>query len=283
VLGLTVSRRGCLIGAVALGACNAPTTPLANSQGLGIAIVLPNGGMARLSTFRLGETRIDQIARPVSVGVSKAGDYSPGSASPIFAQINAEAALAEYQKDHGEAAQALINCSFFERYDPVTELSFPIKRVGRLLTGGSSPYGPRPHPADPRYASVGLKALVWNDTTRKILNYDPTTGEPLKDPNFADGLVTYRYEDHPATILAGDPVGQYQLLGIRRDQTLLVLSITQGRMMEGAAVLRVNGAVGDILTLDGGPSTHLWTKTNGTVIATKSIALPHYLGFRSAT
>jgi hypothetical protein len=250
---------------------------------LGIAIVLPNGGMARLSTFAIGETRIDQIARPVSVGFSKAGDYYPGSASPIFAQINAEAVLADYQKAHGEAAQALINCSFFERYDPVTELSFPIKRAGRLLTGGSSPYGPRANPADPRYASVRLKALVWDDTTRKILDYDPTTGEPLKDPKFTDGLVTYKYEDHPATILAGDPVGQYQLLALKPDQTLLILTITQGRMEQGAAVLRTNGAEGDILTLDGGPSTHLWTKINGTVIATKSIALPHYLGFRSAT
>ena len=201
---------------------------------------------------------IDHIALQAAGQSSKVGDYYPASESPAFAQLNATDVLKDYQRAHGAATLALNNCSFFERYDPVTELSFPLKRAGVVITGGSIPYGPRSLPADPCYKNVILKALIWNENAIKIADYNQLTGKPLADVAFPDGLVTYRYQDHP----------------------LLVLTVTQGRMVEGAAVLKANGAIGDILTVDGGPSTHLWTRVTESVIATRSIALPHFLGFR---
>jgi hypothetical protein len=271
-----------LIGAGVLSACTPPEpSPFARIEGVGIGIFLPDAGAASLSIFPIKDVVIDQIALKSNVASNKQGDYYPDSPSPPFQQLNAEDVVKNYQNAHGDTIQSLINCSFFERYDAVTELSFPIKRAGAIVTGGSSPYGPRANPADKRYSKVVLRALVWNDTQVKITNYDHRIGSPLNDAAFFDGLVTYRYVDHPAYVLMGDLEGQYQMLGVRGDHTLLVLTITRGRMEDGADVLRTYGAEGDILTIDGGPSTHLWTKFQETVIATKSVALPHYLGFRS--
>ena len=183
----------------------------------------------------------------------------------------------------------MINCSFFERYDPATELSFPIKRDGKIITGGSSPYGPCANPADDRYKIVTLKALVWNERAIQIVDYDHKTGGILNNEAFPNGLVSYDYKDHPANILAGDPVGQYQLMGTfpTRDgglpDVLFVLTIVKGRMVEGAEILKRNGVAGTILTVDGGPSTHLWTTKHGAVMTTESKTLPHYLGFRART
>jgi hypothetical protein len=237
--------------------------------------------------FYLPKTAIDHIASEFVTPNPRLGEYYPASRSPAFTRIDAGAVLGQYRRRHGDKAQALINASFFERYDQATELSFPIKRAGQIITGGSSPYGPCEYPADDRYKNVTLKALVWNDHAIQIVDYDHKTGGVLNDPIFPDGLVTYDYKDHPANVLAGDPVGQYQLMGTftTRDgglpDCLFVLTIIQGRMVDGAAVLRRNGVAGTVLTVDGGPSTHLWTAKDDVVIAAASKTLPHFLGFRA--
>jgi hypothetical protein len=288
-----ITRRKAIGSLLATGACGAEPAPkLVSSStimsGQSRLVTLPNRGSARLSLFDVATTAIDHISGPIE-SADKTGDYYPASNSPAFKRLNAQTILSDYQKAHGQQAQALINCSFFERYDPITELSFPIKQAGRVITGGSSPYGPRANPADPRYKNVRLKALVWNDRTIQVVDYDHLTGGILNDPTFPDGLVTYDYKDHPANVLAGDPVGQYQLLGTfaTRDgglpDVLFVLTIIKGRMVEGAAVLKQYGVSGPILTVDGGPSTHLWTAKDGVLIATESKDLPHYLGFRART
>jgi hypothetical protein len=281
------TRRAALGGLGALAACDRdmPVAPVSDRQSQ--RYDLPNGGSAWLSRFNIANTAIDHIALDAPTKSMPVGLYFPSSGSGEFTRLDAQSVLGNYRAKHGDEAQALINCSFFERYDPVTELSFPIKRAGRILTGGSSPYGPCKAPRDARYKDVKLKALVWNDHAINVVDYDHVTGGILNDPIFPDALVTYDYRDHPATVLAGDPVGQYQLLGTfpTRDgglpDVLYVLTILKGRMADGAALLRHNGLAGTVLTVDGGPSTHLWHYKEGSVITTESKSLPHYLGFRA--
>jgi hypothetical protein len=274
LLGLAGVSAGCQFGGVGKGA-------------LAEAVRLPNGGTAWLTKFALADTSIDHVFQTSDIPNGETSDYYPNSISPAFIRLDAAQVLGEYRRQHGASTKALINCSFFERYDEETELSFPLKREGNLLTGGSSPYGPRPDPADPRYAKVVLKALVWNGQGILMSDYDHQTGDILGDARFPDGLVTYDYKDHPANILAGDPVGQYQLLGVSAPRSdglsasLFVLTIAKGRMVEGAALLASKGAVGTILTVDGGPSTHLWAGGAKNKITTESVTLPHYLGFRA--
>lgn len=248
---------------------------------------LPNGGTALLMRYDMTKTIVDHICLEAANQEAKVGDYYPNSRSPAFERLDAAAVARNYEAAHGYPAQCIINCSFFERYDLQTELSFPIKRAGKILTGGSSPYGPRLHPADPRYKNVKLKALVWNDRAIKIVDYDHTTGGVLNDTDFPDGLVTYDYRDHPANVLAGDPVGRYQLLGISKSSqsglsdALFTLTIEKGRMADGVAGMRRQGVSGTVLTVDGGPSTHFWLSETGPIVTTESKALPHYLGFRA--
>jgi hypothetical protein len=288
VIAAHLTRRAALAGLAIVAACKpaeVPLVPLVDGESQRVA--LPNGGHAWLSRFDISKIAIDHIAGDIDPALSKVGDYYPGSKSPAFIRIDAGNVLESYRATHGDKAQALINASFFERYDPATELSFPIKQDGKIITGGSSPYGPIDAPKDERYKKVILKALVWNDTSIKVVDYDHKTGGVLNDTAFPNGFVTYDYKDHPANVLAGDPVGQYQLMGTfpKRDggspDILFVVTIIKGRMVEGAEMLKRNGVAGTVLTVDGGPSTHLWTKANGVLIATESKTLPHFLGFRS--
>ena len=268
-----------MIGLAGAAACQRRVAPVVVADSASVAVDLPRGGHGWLSRFDVTSTGIDHIARAAPSGTSMVGEYYPASRSPAFTRLDNAAVLANYQSVHSDKALALINCSFFERYDPETELSFPIKAQGIIITGGSSPYGPCEYPADRRYEKVRLKALVWNDSSIKVTDYDHKTGEGLNDPAFPDGLVTYDYADHPANVLAGDPMDKYQLLGVA-GISLLVLTIGKGRMVDGAALMKRNGVQGTILTVDGGPSTHLWTKASGAVLETVSKTLPHYLGFR---
>jgi hypothetical protein len=288
VIAAHLSRRAALAGLAGVAACKPsaiPLTPVVDGQSQ--RVNLPNGGHAWLSRFDIAKTAIDHIVGDVDPVPSKIGDYYPDSKSPAFIRIDAARVLEGYRTTHGDKVQALINASFFERYNLATELSFPIKQNGKIITGGSSPYGPVEAPKDERYKSVILKALVWNDHAVKVVDYDHKTGGVLNGTAFPNGLVTYDYKDHPANVLAGDPVGQYQLMGTfpTRDgglpDVLFVLTIIKGRMVEGAEVLKRNGVAGTIVTVDGGPSTHLCTKESGVVIATESKTLPHFLGFRA--
>jgi hypothetical protein len=281
------SRRLAIGGLAAVAACNPSVEVAPFGDGQTKRVDLPNGGNAWLSRFNVATTAIDHIALDALTKAMPAGLYYPRSGSSAFMRLDARAVLKNYRAAHGDAAQALINCSFFERYDAQTELSFPVKRAGRILTGGSSPYGPIKAPKDARYQSVVLKAMYWNDTTIGIADYDPVTGGILNDERYPDALVSYDYRDHPATVLAGDPVGKYQLMATLdsatdpKSATLCVLTITRGTMAQGANVLHQHGVTGTVLTVDGGPSTHLWHKVAGNVIETESKSLPHYLGFRT--
>jgi hypothetical protein len=276
-----------MAGLAAVAACQKSPAIKSIAEGQCQKLDLPNGGVAWLTRLDMTKTALDHIALERADPTAVVGEYYPNTQSPAFARIDAKAVLENYQRKHGPAVEALINCSFFERYDAQTELSFPIKRAGRVLTGGSSPYGPCEYPKDDRYSAVTLKAMAWSDRGVVVLDYDHKSGGVLNDNAYPDALVTYDYKDHPANILAGDPVGRYQLAALGRvgeggiATDLYLLTITKGRMVEGAAALALHGATGTVLTFDGGPSTHLWHRDAGLVIATKSETLPHFLGFRT--
>jgi hypothetical protein len=286
-----VTRRGAVASLLGLAACKQPEKRAereASSKKPRMArFDLPNGGTALLMRYDITNTVIDHICREAPSQNTKIGDYYPNSKSPAFERLDAKDVASAYKAKHRDRTIIIMNCSFFERYDPATELSFPIKMDGKIVTGGSSPYGPCPNPEDSRYKAVTLKALVWNDRAVSVVDYDHTTGGVLNDPNFANAIVTYAYEDHPANVLAGDPVGSYQLMGIKsmgdsKPSTFLyTLTIERGRMVDGAAALKRHGVNGSVLTVDGGPSTHLWLSGLGDIVTTASKTLPHYLGFRA--
>jgi hypothetical protein len=188
---------------------------------------------------------------------------------------------------------SIINASFFEDYQRSTRLSFPLKLNGKLITAGSSPYGPISKPADPYYRKVELQALIWDNTKATIAPYNPANGYPLNRAKVQNALVSYRYKDHPAYALAGDPANRYHVLGILNPEDAgktnrLLIATSDRATLEGAAnVLRQQGVKGDLMTIDGGISTYLWSDRAGDLIlpqvadGEKVPALPHYLGIRS--
>jgi hypothetical protein len=105
--------------------------------------------------------------------------------------------------------------------------------------------------------------------------------------------VSYAYQDHPAYVLAGDPMNRYHVLGVfhpdQRQQAnrLLIATTNRATLKEAGNILRQFGVNGDLMTIDGGISTYLWTAKLGNLVlpqvaqGEKEAALPHYLGIRS--
>ena len=248
-----------------------------------------------LQTIDLRRMQIDQIIGKVENKGSKSLYYPSleDATSPFFERLTPTAARSRYQEQHPLTVFSIINASFFEEYESSTRLSFPIKLDGTLISGGSGPYGPIKKPADPYYRHVKLKALVWDSDTVKITSYDPATGYPLNQPNIENALVSYDYRDHPAYVLADDPVNYYHVIGIvesEEDSTrnkLLVATANRSTLKQAAKILRQRDVTGPIMTIDGGISTYLWNVKAGNLVlpqvasGEKVPALPHYLGIRS--
>ncbi len=275
--------------------CTNPTTPkrLTTIPGATLdEIPITQGQVVYLQTIDPSTVQIDQLIG----NTDKEGDkglYYPSKnekTSPYFRRLTTKTVRDSYQTQHPSKPFSIINASFFEDYQSSTRLSFPIKLNGKLITAGSSPYGPNPKPADSYYQKIQLKALTWNNQTATISNYDPKTGYPLNQPTVKDGLVSYAYQDHPSYALAGDPANRYHVMGIDAKQNhLLIATSNRTTLKQAAEILRQQGVTGDIMTIDGGISTYLWTEKTGDLIVPqvaggeKAAALPHYLGIRSKT
>ena len=258
-------------------------------------ILVERGNVVYLQTLDLQKMHIDQLVGEVD-GEGSKGLYYPGEndeSSPFFKRLTVRAVRDFYQQQHSAEIFSIINASFFEEYDSSTRLSFPIKVDGVLITAGSSPYGPIQEPADAYYRTVQLKALTWDDVRASISDYDPATGYPLNQPSVRNGIVSYAYQDHPAYALAGDPVNRYHVIGILNGdaggtgQRLLIATADRTTLQGAAEVLRQRGVTGDMMTIDGGISTYLWSATAGDLVLPQVAkgenvpALPHYLGVRS--
>jgi hypothetical protein len=252
-------------------------------------IPLKKGNRIYLQTLNLQTMDLVQIVGPLDPTRTTQGAYYPGpdhTASPYFQRLAPTDLPETTPKTLDPQIFSIINGSFFEDYQSSTRLSFPIKLNGKVITAGSSPYGPVPQPADPAYRQVQLKALIWGNGQAQITNYDPSSGSPLNQPTVQNAIVSYAYQDHPAYRLAGDPVNRYHVLGVgSQDGTpqLIIATSDRATLENTAQVLRQRGVEGDLMTLDGGISTYLWSPEAGELIlpkvarGEKTAALPHYL------
>ncbi len=246
----------------------------------------------------LRKMQIDQLIGEVDNQGKGEGKYYQGEGkydSPFFQSKLFSEVTDRYKKLYGNAVFSVINCAFFEQFKSSSQLSFPVKLNGKVITGGNSPYGPIRQPKDPRYANIRLKALVWDDQKAYIFNYNPATGASLNSKSVQNAIVTYQYTDHPAKIIGKNPANKYHVVGtlnkdgIPGDELLLIVTVNQATLDEAANLLRKSGVKGDIITIDGGGSTYLYNSQRGNLILPKSgnqgnnptyRNLPHYLGFR---
>jgi hypothetical protein len=259
-------------------------------------ISLQQDNVVYIQTIDLQKMAIEQLTGNIDRRKGVKGLYYPDKrpeASPFFVRLPVAAVLQNYQKLHGTKLFSVVNASFFEDYDRSTRLSFPIKINGKIITAGSSPYGPIAKPAEPYYRTIQLKALTWKDSQVSVINYNPQTGYPLNQSNVDNGFVSYAYQDHPAYVLAEDPVNRYHVFGVTHgDQDkwanqLLIATTNRATLKEAGNILRQRGVKSDLMTIDGGISTYLWTAKLGDLVlpqvaqGEKEAALPHYLGIWS--
>jgi hypothetical protein len=259
---------------------------------------LGKGNKAYLQIIDVRKIQIDQIVGEVDKMGLGEGKYYQGEGgyySPFFQNKRFSQVSAEYQKLYGQQVFSLINSSFFEQYQSSTQLSFPIKFNGTVITGGNSPYGPVKQPKNEYYQNIRLQALVWNDRLAYITDYEPSSGKPLNEKTVQNAIVTYRYSAHPAKALFGNAANRYQLVGtldqdgIKGDELLLILTVDKATIDVAADLLRQLGVKGEILTFDGGSSTYLFNSQKGSLLVPQLSGLttipafrnlPHYLGFR---
>jgi hypothetical protein len=262
---------------------------------------LTNGNEAYLQIIDLRKMEIDQIIGEVdNMGLNE-GKYYKGEGkyySPFFKQKLFSEVTDEYKKLYANNVFSMINCSFFEQYQSSSQLSFPIKLNGVVITGGTSPYGPIKEPKDKYYSNIRLKTLVWDNKQAYITDYDQVSGSPLNKNEVKNAIVTYQYSDHPAKVLAQNQANKYQVIGtldkdgVKGNEFLLIMTVKQATLDEAADLLRKLGVKGDIITVDGGRSTYLFDSQNGNIIVPQLSNvqenptyrnLPHYLGFRKKT
>jgi hypothetical protein len=259
---------------------------------------LTDGNEAYLQVIDLHKMQIDQLVGEIDTMGLGQGKYYQGEGgyySPFFKMKLFEEVTGEYKELYDDAVFSLINCSFFEQYKSSTQLSFPIKLNGEVITAGNSPYGPVSQPADKFYSNIRLKALVWDDAGAYITDYDRATGAPLNESRVKNAIVSYQYSDHPAKVLGKNQANRFHVIGtldfdgIKGDELLLIMTVNRTTLDEAADLLRQLGVKGDIITIDGGSSTYLFNSRKGNIILPQPAnqddnptfrKLPHYLGFR---
>jgi hypothetical protein len=223
-----------------------------------------------------------QVLGAQAEGQAAPGIYRPASTSPAYARITPAGALHEATQALAGAPDVLVNAGFFESYDDATQMAFPLRRSGQWLTGGASPYGPRVEPKHAHYAGVQLHALAWSERGCAVLPLEPgKADDPAFDP-FPDAVVSYEWRDHPAVVLSGDPVNRYQLAAVRSSDTILLGTFGGVTLAQAASRMIDEGAVGPVLTMDGGISTCLWHPEAGfrqspDKPGNAAIGLPHWL------
>jgi hypothetical protein len=273
--------------------------PLDVIEGAGLyKTSLPNGNQVYLQIIDLRKIQIDQIIGEIDDMGIKQGKYYQNQAddySPYFQNKPFENIWNEYNLLYGKKVFSLINCAFFEEYKSSTQLAFPAKLNGQIITAGSSPYGPSRQAINDYYKNIKLKALVWNHQNAYITDYELESGYPLNKQSVKNALVTYRYSDHPAKVLGKNLANKYHVIGtlnkdgVPGNELIIILTVNQATLDEAAELLRKIGIKGDIITIDGGSSTLITNPHTGALIVPQPVNmksnpfasnLPHYLGFR---
>ncbi len=215
------------------------------------------------------------------------GLFHPSAPSPSFALLD-PGEVVRQSWDGG--ALAVINGAFFETPgQPSSQIAFPLAVNGRVVTGGSSPYGPgRPGAQGKRWSrplrALGLDALASG--APRVADYDRQSGEPLGQPGFRSAVVSYAPDTHPTRIATRfHVIGAVDADGVTK--TLVVVT-SDGRTRIGAAASlssRLGAASAHQIALDGGASVLVWTPRAGTLhqpvpIRGRPQPLPHFLVFR---
>jgi hypothetical protein len=236
-----------------------------------------------LQVIDIQQVRIEQLASTPHGGQQPEGlylDKKELSRSPFFKMYVYENAIKQTQKRFEKNAWGLMNAAFFEQYGDSTQIAFPLKINGKIVTTGSSPYGPQKSPKKAYYKTTTLKALVWNDTMITIKRYSTETGSPLTDGQVKNAIVSYDYKDHPAKALYGDTPNRYHALGTKNNH-LYMLTVDKTSLENAAQQLRTLGISSDIMTIDGGVSVFVFNQKKGILAlpSNKEKKLPHYLVF----
>ena len=216
-----------------------------------------------------------------------------GFKSPYFKMLSHANVQKEQQKLLGNQYFSIMNCSFFEEHKPETQLSFPIKKEGKILTGGSSPFGPIETPNHAYYKKITLKALIWNDIDVQIKDYVVKTGFPLIDSTWKNGLVSYAYLDHPAQLFRPGSRNRYHLISTSKiddanQNVLVILTSDNATLTQAGSFFKTLNINGDIMTIDGGASVFMHNRKAGTLAVPRLLnptdpnsfsLLPHYWVF----
>ena len=236
-----------------------------------------------LQVVDIQQVRIEQLASTPHEGAQPEGlywDKKDASRSPFFKMYGYQNVIKNAQKKFEKKMWGLMNAAFFEQYGDSTQIAFPLKINGKIVTSGSSPFGPQKQPKKAYYKTTTLKALVWNGTTITIKDYSTQTGAPLTNSDVKNALVSYDYKDHPAKALYGDTPNRYHVLGAKNNH-LYMLTVDKTSLENAAQQLRDFGIDGDIMTIDGGVSVFIFNQKKGILAlpSNKEKQLPHYLVF----
>ncbi len=211
--------------------------------------------------------------------------------SPYFERLHYCEVIDSLTQYNLKPVWSVVNASFFEKYEDSTQLSFPISVKGKLITTGSSRYGPSDSAVNKYYRKVRLKAMVFAKDKCQIKVYSRQEVSLFK---LKDVIVTYDYRDHPANYFAPDSKNRFQLAAIHqgkfKSNYLILLSSTNTTIQTAANYLKNLGVRSSILSLDGGASVFLYNQKVGTILKPKAKLdeaelkverLPHYFFIQS--
>lgn len=231
-----------------------------------------------------GACLLTHMVQPLFGEEEVAGRFYPGSTSGLFRPLAPKAVVDDAAARMGEAAVAVIAGQAFVEDAAGQRLSFPVKRGGQLLSGGSGDLA----------LGTPLMALVWNGPEVAILPYDPATGAPLVGPEWPDGLVAPLLDETQA---AADAGGSWQLMGLSGQEAsaLHLVAGAGGARADGLARLRDLGVAGPVISLGSPGAAMVWRPEPGfQLLPTPSGApaaqnldpaaaapLPHYLAILS--
>ena len=224
-------------------------------------------GNVLLQLVDLREAAVTQILGPVAEGGTDDSHFHPTAASPRVELM--EMAHVVRQQTADDRLLTVLNGAFFETPgEPTSQIAYPIAENGRVVTGGSSPYGPGRPGAETERWGQPLRALGLADTVVHIMDYDPATGAPLDSVAFAEAVVSLAPDAHPSRIAT-----RFHVLGALdtdddgATETLLIATSDGRSTVEApqALLTRLGVAPEHQLVLDGGASVFVWNRRAGTL------------------
>lgn len=223
------------------------------------------------------------------------GKYLPQrgfSRSPYFKNYSYDEVIQKFENKGDAKLIGMIGGGFFEMPGPFTQMGFPIKANGKILSAGSSLNGPCENPKHAEFKNIKLKALVWTDSTIAIKDYDPQSGFPLTEDKFPNGFVSYSSNDHPAKIFRPTSANRFVVMGTvggnqnKNDHLLVTLVIDRARMEFAEGHLRQLGVKDPIIAVSGDATAIIFSQNKGLIVepsmlkigdTLKALKLPHYL------